>query len=438
MKGVLYLELFGLIFALVSIVIITSKWHQVIPALLIGIIVIIFFSSMPPNNILDIIYNTAVNFDTISLIITVLLITLFGSIMYKTLFLEKLLNSLILLFKSIQFLIAAIPALVGFLAVPGGAVMSAPFVDHLGNRINMAPGYKSGLNIFFRHLIVYFNPISPIIVIVSGINNMGIMPIIKFHFIPVTITIIIALIIINHFWPTQEKTNNNPIVNNTKEKEQGEKGKEWVKEKIGNEKEPIKSALKQLVFYGAPLVTALVLTLLFTVHFIISLSLAILLNVLLDIKTLRTLKDAKIITIIKEDINWNLGLSIFVILLFGNFIKSSGSIPILADIITNSNLPLLMVVICTSILIGFTAGHPLVGSAIVYPIFLPIVGIENTIYISLILNCLYFGYVISPIHLCLIVSNEYFKSKYLESYILLVPLQFLLLASAVVFAIIIL
>jgi len=48
-----------------------------------------------------------------------------------------------------------------------------------------------------------------------------------------------------------------------------------------------------------------------------------------------------------------------------------------------------------------------------------------------------FGYVVSPIHLCLIVSNEYFKADYLDSYRLLFPLQAVLMTAGIIMAVLI-
>ncbi|KUO50118.1 MAG: hypothetical protein APF76_06530 [Desulfitibacter sp. BRH_c19] len=409
------MELIGLFIALLAIVIITSKWHQVIYALLFGNILIAFFSSMSMNTIISIIMEVTINIDTISLVIIVLLITLFSSIMYKTLLLDKLLESLINLIKNIHVLISVIPALVGLLAVPGGAVMSVPFIDKLGDKVKMSSGYKSGVNIFFRHIAVFFNPLSPLLIVVADLSTLGFLPIMKFHLVPVAVSLIVSYLIMIHFWPL----NAEDIENIT----------------LQSDNMPYNKAFKQFIFSGLPLVVAIVLALVFEVSFVITLVIAILLSIFFDYKSEKILKLANISEFFIKGINWKLGLSVYTIFLFGEFVKDSGAIPQLAELITRSNMPLLLIVIVTSVLIGFAAGHPIVGGAIVYPIFLPLVGPENVTYLSLILSGMLFGYVVSPIHLCLIVSNEYFKADYLESYRILIPLQLILLISAIIMAV---
>lgn len=406
------MELIGLFFALLAIVIITSKWHEVIYALLLGIIIIILFSSIPIHSINATFVEVTVNIDTISLVITVLLITLFSSIMYKTHLIDKLLESLISLIKNIHILISIIPALVGLLAVPGGAVMSVPFVDKLGDKVRMTSGYKSGLNIFFRHVAVFFNPLAPLLIVVADLSTLGFLPLMKFHLIPVIVSLIISYLAMKHFWPIKDDLENSLI----------------------NDSMSYMEAFKQFVFSGLPLVVAIILALVFEVNFIIALLTAILLSIFLDYKSEKNLRPASIRELFLTGINWKLGLSVYTIFLFGEFVKASGAIPQLAELIAMSNMPILLILIITSVVIGFAAGHPIVGAAIIYPIFLPLVGPENVAYLSLILSGMMFGYIVSPIHLCLIVSNECFKADYLESYRILIPLQLILMTAAIVMA----
>jgi len=360
------LELLGLFLALVAIVLVTSKWHEVIYALLLGVAFIIVFSAMPINSVITNFKNVTFNYDTISLMIVVLLISLFSSVMYKTLLLNKLLKSLIDLVKSIHLLIALIPALVGLLAVPGGAVMSAPFIDQLGEKVKMSASYKSAANTFYRHLSVFFNPLAPLLIIAADLSTLGFLPIMKFHLIPVIITLVISLIVTNRFWPHE------PNVSFVS----ANQGKEHIDHFFA-------ASLKSVLFTGLPLIVAIVLTIILEVNFIIALVIAIALTVLLDYKGDKMLKISDIKIMLTQGINWRLGFSVYAILLFGAFVKDSGAIPMLAQIITNSNMPLLLILIISSVIIGFAAGHPIVGSAILYPIFLPLIGERVCLHILL-------------------------------------------------------
>ena len=414
------MELLGVFLALVVIIIITSKWHEVIYALLLGTAIIIIFSAMPINSVISTFTTVTFNFSTISLTIIVLLITLFSSVMYKTLLLDKLLKSLITLLKSIHMLIAAIPALVGLLAVPGGSIMSAPFVDQLGNRIKMPNDHKAAVNTFYRHVLLFFNPLAPMLIVIADLSTLGFIPIMKFHFIPVIITLIIGHLILKRLCPdTIQETD---ISNNQKEEEG-----------ISNS---FTVPLKNVFITGLPFIIAIILALVFEVSFIIALAVAIALTIILDYTGDKVLTTSDIKPLFLKGINWKLGLSVYTIMLFGEFIKDSGAIPIIAQIITNSNMSLLLILLISSVVVGFASGHPIVGAAILYPIFIPLAG-ESVAYLSLIFTGMMLGYMVSPVHLCLIVSNEYFKTSYLGINKLLLPLQTLLTAIAISVAVLI-
>ena len=418
-KKVFTLELFGLLLALVAIILITSKWHEVIYALLLGIAIIIIFSAMSIDTVISTFMAAATNLNTISLTIIVLLITLFSSVMYKTLLLDKLIKSLIVSLKNIHMLVAAIPALIGLLAVPGGSIMSAPFVDQIGDRISMSNAYKSAINNFYRHVLLFFNPMAPALIVMADLSTLGFIPIMKFHLIPVIITIIVAHIVLKRLYPHIIHESN--ISSSQKE-------------------EPTNmsfaTSLKNIFIAGFPFIAAIILALVFEVNFIIALIMAIAFTIILDYKGNKVLKTSDIKPLFIKGINWKLGLSVFTIMLFGEFIKASGTIPIMAQIITDSNMSLLLILLISSVIVGFASGHPIIGAAILYPIFIPIVG-ESAAYLSLIFTGMMLGYVVSPVHLCLVVSNEYFKTNYLKSNKLLLPLQVLLTALAVLMAILI-
>lgn|GEM_PF-480941 len=416
------MELFGLLLALVVIILITSKWHEVIYALLLGIAIIIIFSSMSVDSVISTFMAATLNHSTISLTIIVLLITLFSSVMYKTLLLDKLLKSLIGLLKNIHLLIAAIPALVGLLAVPGGAIMSAPFVDQLGNRINMPNDYKAAVNTFYRHILLFFNPLAPMLIVAADLSTLGFIPIMKFHLIPVIITLIIGHLLLKYLCPYPAPEAGG-VSNSQKD----------ASESISYS---FTTSLKNLFISGLPLISAIILALVFEVNFILALVIAIALTILIDYQGDKVLKASDIKPLFSKGINWKLGLSVYTIMLFGEFIKDSGAISGMAQVITNANMSLLLIILISSVIVGFTSGHPIVGAAILYPIFLPLIG-DNAAYLSLIFTGMMLGYTSSPVHLCLIVSNEYFKTSYFGINKLLLPLQALLTALVVIMTILV-
>ena len=407
------MELIGLFLAIIAVIAVTSKWHEVTYGIILGIGIIIFFSSLSLDTVISTTVGAATSINILSLTAIVLFITLFSAVMYRAQLFDKLSSSLIGMLKNIQLLIAAIPAIVGLLAVPGGAIMAAPFVDKLGDRVQMDPAHRSSANNFYRHILMYFNPLAPILIVAADLSTLGFMPIITFHLVPVLVTVIVGHIILTR-------------LSSPKIPEPGTADASSESNAIPS----FTASLKEFLYSGFPLMAAIFLALIVGVNFILSLAIAVMLVVFLDYTGNKILKASDIKLMLTQGINWKLGVAVFTILLFGAFIQASGAIPIMAEIIGDMDMPLLLIILVSSVIVGFTSGHPMVGSAILYPIFLPIVD-GSVAYLSFILTGIMLGYMVSPVHLCMIVSNGHFKSGYVKSSKLAMGLQLVLTLVAI-------
>ena len=67
---------------------------------------------------------------------------------------------------------AALPALIGFLPMPGGALFSAPLVDSCDTERSIAPALKTQTNHWFRHVWEYWWPLYPGILLALEITGL--------------------------------------------------------------------------------------------------------------------------------------------------------------------------------------------------------------------------------------------------------------------------
>jgi len=419
------LQLIGLISAFIVIIIIVSRWQQIPLALALGMLIVAFSSSIDLKTALSLIWDVISNPEIIERVLAVILILLLSALMNKASLLRRLLLSLKAMLKNTNLLIAIIPALVGFLPIAGGTILSAPFVDKIGNELKMNPGIKSAINTFFFFFLVYFNPLVPMLIVITDISTLSFGFIIKFFFFPAIISLLIGLVILTRFWPMIEEKSSIRSV-------------EGPKESFTPVVNTLNSlnALKDFFIAGSPIILTLTLAIGFSVNFIIALLLAIVLIIVLDVKFQQGLNISRIRTLFIGAFDIKMGFTVLTIYIFGAFIQYSGVVSMLAKFISHKSLPLLPVLIITSIIIGFVSGNALLGAAIVYPVFTPLIGGEtgSMAYLCLILAGLMFGYVLSPIHLCLIVSNAYYKVGYRETYPLLFLLQAIFLILVIIVA----
>jgi len=103
-------------------------------------------------------------------------------------------------------------------------------------------------------------------------------------------------------------------------------------------------------------------------------------------------------------------LSAVSMLYLRDMILASGSVTSLFDAIIGSGIPILIVAMIISIMIGAVSGSPAMGVGIGFPILLPLFGAPNIHYASIVFLGITCTYITSPLHLCTVLTNSYFKS----------------------------
>ena len=79
---------------------------------------------------------------------------------------KRLILSLERLLRDGRWVLAAIPSVIGLLPMPGGAMLSAPIVNELGDGLALSPVQKTLANYWFRHIWEWWWPLFPAILIV--------------------------------------------------------------------------------------------------------------------------------------------------------------------------------------------------------------------------------------------------------------------------------
>lgn len=103
----------------------------------------------------------------------VMLINFLGQALIEGGGIRKLVGSLERLLRDARWVLAAIPAFVGLLPMPGGAMLSAPMVGDMGERLKLNPEQKTLVNYWFRHVWEWWWPLFPAILIVLDDDYFG-------------------------------------------------------------------------------------------------------------------------------------------------------------------------------------------------------------------------------------------------------------------------
>jgi hypothetical protein len=125
--------------------------------------------------------------ETLFLYAVVILILGFSNMLDKTGVLQGIVDSFSRLFGRSMISGAALPALIGLLPMPGGAIFSAPMVDAAcGPNGGQTPEQKAAVNYWFRHIWEYWWPLYPGIIVASSLFGISVWQVAALH-LPLTV-----------------------------------------------------------------------------------------------------------------------------------------------------------------------------------------------------------------------------------------------------------
>jgi integral membrane protein (TIGR00529 family) len=416
------LNLLGVILAFLVIIILIRKKLNFGLSLFIGSLIVGVFSLQVispidiPKAIIEASFYSfekqQIMTETIELALLMTLIFVLAKSMQETGAITKLIDSLRTFFSK-GGVLGVIPAVYGLMPVPGGALFSAPLVDKEGDKFELQKDQKNFLNIWFRHVWFPIYPISSAMILICSI---------KFSGIPIQMLILADLpafigVLLIGFIYLKRFTRKTPRPRVT-----------IVKDYRG------------LVYIFPPIVPLLFYPLKYiglseTRCFLIGVSFSLLLLYFLihiDGKTY--------LAIIKKSFTWNLALAIFGIMILREMIKISQMQLFITETMHNLAFPAILIVILIPFLLGVLTGYNLGAIALSYPLVDPffafsgihVIGLTSLIFMSSLI-----GYLISPIHLCNVLSSEYLKTDTTRMYKMFIPAAFTLLLIQTLFVIIV-
>jgi integral membrane protein (TIGR00529 family) len=103
---------------------------------------------------------------------------------------ERTIAALRGLLRGPRLLLAGLPALIGLLPMPGGAVVSAPLVASVDKDGQLDPAHKVALNYWFRHIWEYWWPLYPGVVLAMKYCGL---PMVVFYAIQMPLTLFAVL-----------------------------------------------------------------------------------------------------------------------------------------------------------------------------------------------------------------------------------------------------
>jgi hypothetical protein len=140
-------------------------------ALLAGSLLLALWSGHSPQSALATAAQRLFSAENGMLLAIIFLIIWLSSQMDKTGIMRDLVGSLRAFLKP-RTAMAVLPAVIGLLPMPGGALFSAPLVDDADERNEVSPLLKTKINYWFRHIWEYTWPLYPGIILTTEISGL--------------------------------------------------------------------------------------------------------------------------------------------------------------------------------------------------------------------------------------------------------------------------
>ena len=326
-------------------------------------------------------YITLTNPSIILLALAVGLIPIIGGAMERSGLMDNLVNNLRMKPGS---LMAFTAALVGLLPIPGGALLSAPLIDKSSKTVPIQT--KTAINIWFRHVFLLIYPLGALLATTS-MANINLYTVILYllpgFFLMVLLGYIFLLKDINSKNAAQHQIN------------------------------PKKLIIPITVIIIAPLIHFSLTMLCKTIIQEIPLVIGVLISVIL-VFYFGKLKwqDLKLIALKMRP--WNFAFIIFGMFLFLHIFQASETSQVIAD----ASFSKVFLVVGVGGLLGFATGRVQVPISILLPIFFAQYGSSamTPLVFAVMFFAVYQGYIISPVHPCVSVSLQFFKTGLRDFY----------------------
>ena len=390
-----------------SIILVANRFiRNLIISMCIGTAVLAFWTGHSALNILATIKTTVISLDYIMLLIMASMIIVLSSQMKETKMMSDLLESLRQRLSG-KTLLATVPAIIGLIPMPGGALFSAPLVEDCDKEKTLDPYIKTKINYWFRHIWELWFPLYAGVILAIQITGLELWQLAAINF---PLTVFMAL---GGYIFLLRKLNIKKAINEDK-------------------KSPV---LK----YISPIISVVILYALIslTIPQIESVSkyFPIGISIFITIILIQIFRPLSCRTWIKIVFTRNIGEMILLIAIISIYSAFIGSklpngmylMDIMKEELTSAGIPQLLLTVILPFVSGLATGFAFGFVGTSFPIIISLLGHEPALATLLSTVVLayasgHMGQLLSPVHICNIVTNKFFKTDLLKATAQIAPI----------------
>ena len=339
-----------------------------------GSVILGLLFRVSPAGLLRALYVSSTSWETVRLILIIVFIMALTSVFSQIGYLRDMETAIKELFPNAKYSLAMLPALIGLMPMPAGALVSAPMIEEVANRLNLNPEEETLINYWFRHVWEHSWPMYQAIIIASAVTGVSVREF-SMKMFPLTL----LMITVGYFL----------LIRPVKD--------------YGSSEGNRALGLKLLIKTTYPILIIIIISVVLGYDMVYG-ALIGFLSALVP-HFMRVSKRE----IIKHALQPKIVFLLIAVMYFKYLLQSTGAVETLPRTILELNLPVVLVITTTPFLVGLMTGISFAYVGMTFPLLLPFfTGFDK---IALAYLSGYMGMLFSPVHLCLVFSAEYYKAE---------------------------
>ncbi|MEM2369880.1 MAG: DUF401 family protein [Candidatus Bathyarchaeia archaeon] len=313
------------------------------------------------------------------------------------------------LIKRQKITLILLPALIGLLSVPGGALLSAPIVESESKSLGLSADKMAYINLWFRHIIFPIYPLSQSLIVAAALTGIPLLTILLLQ-IPVIIVMLIAgyLIGLKRVSASERK---NSVKNGS-------------------------TLTLTFIASSLPISTAIALAIILGVmnNKLFQQGLNVVIASFAGLAVLALVSRTNFKTLTRPLLNswiYDVTFATYGAFLLQNVTKTINIADAFRPLIQNGTLSAVWLLMMAPLFLSFLTGSPMGAMAIVISVF-PGLFTFSPKSAALLYASTYLGYMIAPTHLCFVFTVDYFKTTLTKVYKYAIS-SFIITYSAVIF-----
>ncbi len=302
------------------------------------------------------------------------------------------------------------PAAIGLVPMPGGALFSAPLVGETLHERDVPASWKVAVNYWFRHIFEYWWPLYPVVIVTLSIFSLE-----TWQFFSLQIPFTLVSLLSGWFFLLNRHLG-------------------ILADEIQFEHKENQRLLTVLL----PIIFVVLCTLLLpgivsgflphssaSVHKLMAMFVGLIISLLLIRYTSRNDSDFSLFDNILSEKTANVVFTLGGVMIFQAMLDSSSLLPEAGKQLSHSMIPIEFVIAFLPFLAGIVTGIAIGFAGPSFPLVVGLISVDPSISqasaLVLAFTMGYIGMMLSPVHLCYILTRRYFTAGILSSYTYLLP-----------------